>query len=57
MKSLNLIGLKMTIMGAALTVCGLASPLCFYGGLALMFASLFVGDKIETEEKKKHDAN
>ena len=50
-------GLKMTIMGAALTVCGLASPVCFYGGAALMLASLFVGDKIHVEERQNNDQN
>ena len=52
-----MLGLKITIMGAALTACGLASPVCFYGGLALMLAGLFVGDKIHIEEKQKHDQN
>lgn len=48
-------GLKVTILGAALTVCGMAAPLCFYGGLALMVAGLCIPDKIYSEEKRKHD--
>jgi len=52
MKKLNLRGLKVTVIGAALTVCGTAdAPLLFYAGLVLMVASLFIGDKIDSEEK------
>lgn len=55
MRKLNLRGLKLTIMGAAVTICGMADALLFYVGLVVMIVSLFVGDKIDTEEKKDND--
>ena len=48
-------GLKVTVMGAALTVCGTAAPLLFYGGLVLMVAGLCIPDKVY--EEQKHDKN
>ncbi len=55
MRKLNLRGLKLTIIGAAVTICGMADALLFYVGLVIMIVSLFVGDKVNTEEKENHD--
>jgi len=56
MKKLNLRGLKLTIIGAALTVCGTADAFAlFYIGLVLMIAGLFIGDQIE--ESKTNDSH
>ena len=54
MKRLNLIGLKVTIMGAALSISGPAveSGEMFLGGLALMLAGLFIRDKISEENER-----
>ena len=55
MKNLNLRGLKLTLIGVAVTICGIADALLLYVGLAVMIVSLFVGDKIDTGEKEKND--
>ena len=53
MRELNLAGLKVTIMGAALTACGLESPLFLYGGLAVMAVGICLRDRIYPEENRE----
>ena len=55
MRKLKLTGLKLTIIGAALTVCGTVEPLLVLIGFVLMIAGLFIGDKVDIGEKENHD--
>ena len=55
MRKLDLRGLKLTMIGAAVTICGMAEALFFYVGLVIMIVSLFVGDKVDTGEKENNE--
>ena len=55
MRKLDLRGLKLTMIGAAVTICGMAEALFFYAGFVIMVMSLFVGDKVDTGEKENND--